>query len=105
MDSGRIGGITISNRGTGYIAPPTVHFYGAGYGAQATATIVSDPADPRYGQIDEIVINSPGDGYFGDTVVEFRGGLGNEAVFLNASADDLDGEVNQVKFLRNGDLT
>ena len=34
LDSGRIGGITLSNRGTGYIAPPTVHFYGAGYELQ-----------------------------------------------------------------------
>ena len=43
-------------------------------------------------------------GYYGDTVVEFRGGLGNEAIFMNAIADDLDGEVNQVQFLKNGDL-
>ena len=104
VNTGRIGGIELSNRGTGYVAPPTVHFFGSGFGAQATASIVEDPADPRYGQIDEITIDDAGQGYYGDTVVEFRGGLGNEAIFMNAIADDLDGEVNQVQFLKNGDL-
>ena len=63
---------------------------------------MEDPADPRYGQIDEIIINSPGQGYFGDTVVEFKGGLGNEAVFLNAIAEDIDGEIQSVEFISNG---
>jgi hypothetical protein len=104
VNTGRIGGINLNFRGIGYINEPSVHFYGAGYGAVATASIVEDPADPRYGQIDEITINNPGSGYYGDTVVEFRGGLGNEAVFLNAIANDPDGEINQVQFLKNGEL-
>ena len=103
FNTGRIGGINLAHRGTGYVAPPTVHFFGSGFGAVATATIVDDPADPRYGQIDEITINNEGSGYYGDTVVEFRGGLGNEAVFLNALASDADGEINQVEFLVNGE--
>ena len=103
FNTGEIGGINLEHRGTGYVAPPTVHFFGSGFGAVATATIVDDPADPRYGQIDEITINNQGSGYYGDTVVEFRGGLGNEAVFLNALASDADGEINQVEFLVNGE--
>ena len=40
--------------------------------------------------------------YYGNTLVEFRGGLGQEAVFLNASATDTDGEIQSVQFIRNG---
>ena len=32
VNTGRIGGIELSNRGTGYVAPPTVHFFGSGFG-------------------------------------------------------------------------
>ena len=102
--AGEIEGITLTNRGSGYVAPPTVHFIGSGYGAQATATIVTDPANPRFGQIDQITLNSKGQGYFGETIVELRGGLGNESLFLNAQAYDIDGEVNQIEFLSNGQL-
>ena len=34
VNTGRIGGIELSNRGTGYVAPPTVHFLWSGFGAK-----------------------------------------------------------------------
>jgi len=99
---GAVLSVNLSYRGTGYRSPPRVVFKGAGFGARATAFIVEDPADPDFGQIERIEINDGGQGYFGNTVVEFRGGLGNETVFLNADADDKDGEIDGVDFIING---
>ena len=100
--TGEIGGVELLTRGSGYVAPPEVRFVGAGFGAAAEATIVLDPANPRFGEIEEITITAAGQGYFGQTDVEFIGGLGNEALFLNATAEDSDGEIDGVTFLRNG---
>ena len=50
----------------------------------------------------KLLLTDAGQGYYGNTVVEFKGGLGNEAVFLNAIAEDLDGEIQSVEFISNG---
>ena len=99
---GYLRSVRLTNRGSGYITPPSVEFVGSGFGAKATASIYEDESHPRFGQIREIVITDEGQGYFGTTLVEFRGGLGNEDIFLNASAGDSDGEVDNVSFLVNG---
>ena len=99
---GLIGGVELLSRGSGYVAPPRIQFIGSGSGATASATIVTDPANPRFGEISEIEMDNFGSGYFTETQVEFIGGLGNESLFLNASASDSDGEIDSVTFLRNG---
>lgn len=99
---GAILSVNLSYRGSGYRSAPRVVFVGAGFNARATAIIVEDPADPRFGEIERIEVTDGGQGYFGPTLVEFRGGLGNETVFLNADADDKDGEIEGVDFIING---
>jgi hypothetical protein len=101
---GHIHGVRLLNRGAGYISKPKVKFYGTGSGATAEAFIIKDPASPRFGQIDYIQITNSGTGYAPPTIVEFEGGLGEEPVFMNAIAEDSDGEVDQVEFLVNGRL-
>ena len=100
--TGRIAGVEIIDPGAGYIFPPTVEFFGSGYGAMGSADIVEDATHPRFGQINGVRRDDFGYGYYGNTLVEFRGGLGQEAVFLNASATDIDGEIQSVQFIRNG---
>ena len=65
---------------------------------------MDEASDPRFGQSEEIKISIEGKGYYGDTIVEFRGGLGQEAIYLNASAEDADGEIKSVEFLSNGEI-
>ena len=101
--SGRIISVNLMDRGAGYITAPDVEFYGSGYNAQAIATIEDDASHPRFGQIKEVEMVNRGEGYYGDTIVEFRGGLGQEAIFLNATAKDADGEIKSVEFLSNGE--
>ena len=100
--SGQIHGVSLDNFGIGYIAPPKVEFIGSGFGAEAIAHIQEDATHPRFGQLIGIEMVSGGSGYYGNTIVEFRGGLGQESVFLNASASDTDGEISNVEFIVNG---
>ena len=102
--TGKIAGVSIRDLkfGSGYIAPPQVEFIGSGFGAEAIARIQEDATHPRYGQLIGIEVVNGGSGYYGNTIVEFRGGLGQESIFLNASASDPDGEISNVAFLVNG---
>ena len=81
--TGRITGVSISDLkfGAGYIAPPKVEFIGSGFGAEAIAHIQEDATHPRYGQLIGIEMVSGGSGYYGNTIVEFRGGLGQSLCF------------------------
>ena len=73
--TGKIAGVSIRDLkfGAGYIAPPKVEFIGSGFGAEAIAYIQEDATHPRYGQLIGIEMVSGGSGYYGNTIVEFRG--------------------------------
>ena len=100
--NGRIAGVNMSFRGSGYMNMPSVRFIGSGYGARATAQPFNPIGPGDEGRIFEIVIDDPGEGYAPPTAVEFIGGLGQESVFLNAIAHDEDGEIDSVEFISNG---
>ncbi len=101
--TGRIAGVSLSFQGSGYMNMPIVRFVGSGFGARAEALPYNPILPGDEGKIFEVQMGSDGQGYGLSTRVEFKGGLGQEAVFLNASAYDLDGEIQSVEFISNGE--
>jgi autotransporter-associated beta strand protein len=82
--------ISITNGGSGYVAPPLVTFNGSGDGATAIATIDSA------GRVNGIIITNPGTGYAFAPDIYLTGGGG-----INATAS-----ANPAQFVANagGDL-
>jgi hypothetical protein len=58
VDNGELESITVSNGGSGYIAPPLINIIGNGAGAEAVATINDT------GVITQITVTNPGSGYW-----------------------------------------
>ena len=90
------------SRGFGYVTNPTIDFLGSGYGATAEVIIEPDANHPKYGQVYEVRMQTPGRGYFGPTEVLFWKAWVMNLAFFNADAIDTDGEVDEVTFLVNG---
>jgi hypothetical protein len=58
VDDGFLQSITVSNGGSGYLAPPKIDIIGNGSGAEAEAIINSS------GLVEEIIVTNPGSGYW-----------------------------------------
>jgi hypothetical protein len=58
VDDGQLQSITVSNGGSGYLAPPKIDIIGNGSGARAEAIINST------GVVEEIIVTDPGSGYW-----------------------------------------
>ncbi len=70
-----VASVIVTAPGSGYIAPPAVHFSGgSGFGATAVADI-----DTLSGKLTAIRVTSPGVGYTAAPAVSLRGGGGNAA--------------------------
>lgn len=80
VTDGVVTGITITNAGYNYIAPPHIQILGNGSGAEATCTIGDN------GQIAGVTIVSGGSGY---VPFQFQGSISATAVFTNGKIENV----------------
>lgn len=80
VTDGVVTGITITNAGYNYIAPPHIQILGNGAGAEATCTIGDN------GQISGVTIVNGGSGY---VPFQFQGSISATAVFTNGKIENV----------------
>ena len=97
---GYINQVTLSNPGSGYTSPPTIVFgSSSGYGAAATAILVTGPTA---GKVVNINVTSSGTGYAQAPIISFEGGGGAGAaatctVKINIDKSDSYGDNNKFR--------
>jgi len=80
VSDGVVTGITITNAGYNYIAPPSIQILGNGSYAQATCTIGDN------GQIAGVTIVNGGSGY---VPIQFQGSVAATAIFTNGKIENV----------------
>ena len=80
VTDGVVTGITITNAGYNYIAPPSIQILGNGSEAEATCTIGDN------GQIAGVTIVNGGSGY---VPIQFQGSVAATAIFTNGKVENV----------------